>query len=350
MNPWTVLPESLTERLALTLLHFLWQGIAVALVIVLLGWMLRIQRPASQYALFLLGLLAMAACPVGTFCIQSSGQYALPVVEEPVASVELSEPSAESPEPARVFVSDPRFSALPAAIEEKIGQAPWLQHAQRWIVFAWMLGVTLLGSRLLVGWLRLRWLRRRLEPVPPALAERAMAFCRVLRLRVPRLHACRHIPEAIATGLCRPLILLPATWLTELPPDMLGAVLAHELAHLSRWDLWVNAFQRLIEMLLFYHPAVWWLSRRLRVERELCCDELAVGLLHDRLRYAETLERIGRLVALGTSSNLAVTIGGKQMTLLLRVKHLLDPRPARLRRRWEAADQCRFPAHHRGAG
>ena len=68
------------------------------------------------------------------------------------------------------------------------------------------------------------------------------------------------------------MILLPTSWLTELPPDMLESIIAHELAHIRRGDLWVNLLQRVIEVLLFYHPAVWWLSQRIRVERELCCD------------------------------------------------------------------------------
>jgi beta-lactamase regulating signal transducer with metallopeptidase domain/protocatechuate 3,4-dioxygenase beta subunit/3-methyladenine DNA glycosylase Mpg len=330
MNGWVLFPENLAERLATTLLHFFWQGAAVVLVILLLGWLLRVQRSASRYALFLLGLMSMAACPVGTFFVVSSGPNSGPSLSQPVALLEPGEPPTRSVEPAPIFVAGPRFSAVPAVIEKQAAQPQWLRAAQGWIVWGWMLGVTILGSRLLVGWLWLRWLRWRLEPVPSALTERAVALCRALRLRLPRLRACRQIHEAIATGLLRPLILFPVAWLTELPPDMLEAVLAHELAHLYRWDLWVNALQRFIEVLLFYHPAVWWLSRRLRIERELCCDELAVSLIHDRLRYAQTLERVGRLVVLGTSSDLALTIGGKQMTLLLRVTHLLGPRPTRL--------------------
>ena len=107
----------------------------------------------------------------------------------------------------------------------------------------------------------------------------------------PRVRVCRRVAEAVAIGLFKPMILLPAAWLSELPPDMLEAVLAHELAHVRRLDLWVNLLQRLVETLLFYHPAMWWLSHRLRTERELCCDELAATVTNDRVRYAETLEQ-----------------------------------------------------------
>ena len=96
----------------------------------------------------------------------------------------------------------------------------------------------------------------------------------------------------MAVGLVRPLVLIPAAWATEMPLPMLEAVIAHELAHLARRDLWANLLQRIAETLLFYHPAVWWLSRRLRIERELCADELAVGITGDRLNYARALEHI----------------------------------------------------------
>ena len=96
--------------------------------------------------------------------------------------------------------------------------------------------------------------------------------------------ACRASPacssrravEVVALGYLRPMVLLPATLVTQMPPEMLEAIIAHELAHIRRLDLWVNLAQRVVETLLFYHPAVWWLSSRLRSERELCCDELAV--------------------------------------------------------------------------
>ena len=85
--------------------------------------------------------------------------------------------------------------------------------------------------------------------------------------------------------------------IAEMPPQLLEAVIAHELAHLRRCDLWVNLLQRLVESVLFYHPAVWWLSSRLRRERELCCDALAVAATGERLAYAEALQLTAELTA-----------------------------------------------------
>ena len=66
----------------------------------------------------------------------------------------------------------------------------------------------------------------------------------------------------MVVGILRPMVLLPAAWIAEMPPEILEAVIAHELAHIRRRDLWATFFQRLVETLLFYHPAVWWISRR----------------------------------------------------------------------------------------
>ena len=85
------------------------------------------------------------------------------------------------------------------------------------------------------------------------------------------------------------MILLPASALAGLTPHQLEAILAHELAHIRRHDYLVNLLQTLVETLLFYHPAVWWLSRRIRVERENCCDDLAVSLCGDPYTYAQAL-------------------------------------------------------------
>ena len=95
---------------------------------------------------------------------------------------------------------------------------------------------------------------------------------------------------------------------------MIEAIIAHELAHIRRWDLWVNLLQRIIETLLFYHPAVWWLSSRIRLEREMCCDEIAARCF-DRVLYARSLESVAK-ISQGNLLMVASINGEKQMKLL----------------------------------
>ena len=90
-------------------------------------------------------------------------------------------------------------------------------------------------------------------------------------------------------GWFRPIVFLPVTALTGLSEDQLRSVIAHELAHIQRFDPFVNVFQVCVETLLFYHPAVWWLNKRIRAEREHCCDEMAVSVCGNAVEYARAL-------------------------------------------------------------
>ena len=142
------------------------------------------------------------------------------------------------------------------------------------------------------------------------------------------------VGQAVAVGFIRPVVLIPASWLTQLTPQMIEAIIAHELAHIRRGDLWVNLVQRIIETLLFYHPAVWWLSSRIRLEREMCCDEIAATCF-DRALYVRSLESVAKI---GQGNLLMVTSinGGKKMKLLNRIRYLLERAPADAAGNWWA--------------
>jgi hypothetical protein len=141
----------------------------------------------------------------------------------------------------------------------------------------------------------------------------------------------------MAVGLVRPLILIPASWISEMPLDMLEAVIAHELAHLARRDLCVNWLQRIVETLLFYHPAVWWLSQRVRVERELCADELAVAITGKRLKYVQALQHIAAKRRADVRPLLATFLRGEtKMRLLERVQRVLGQPSDQRPRLWPA--------------
>jgi beta-lactamase regulating signal transducer with metallopeptidase domain len=159
------------------------------------------------------------------------------------------------------------------------------------LILVWLLGVSMLSLRLLTGWI---WIQRlRTHGVSPAAEAWQAMSVRLSR----RLHIARAITLLESTlvdvptviGWLKPVVLLPATALAALSPQQLEAILAHELAHIRRHDYLVNLLQTLVETLLFYHPAVWWLSRRIRIERENCCDDLAVSLCGDPVAYASAL-------------------------------------------------------------
>src|SRR3989454_6019086 len=148
-----------------------------------------------------------------------------------------------------------------------------------WIVVVWFGGVLVLSLRLTSGWLVARRLgRTATHPVPEACREALARLAARLRVTRPvRVLESAVIQVPAVIGWLRPVILLPASALTGLTPLQLDALLAHELAHVRRYDYLVNLLQSAVETLLFYHPAAWWVSRRVREEREHCCDDLAVA-------------------------------------------------------------------------
>ncbi len=311
--------EQWQDPLAESLLHFIWQGTLIACLVGGLFHLLRARSPELRYGTGLIGLLAMALAPVVTFYFLMPNSPAnLFSGEAGFLATQPAEKTALAAPAIHVFAP----ASTPKTVEPK---EPESYYA--WIIAGWSIGVLLFGARLLCGCVGLyRWSWPR-AAIPQEISDMVQRLTDALAMRVPRVFLSPRVPEALALGILRPMILIPAAWLTELSPPMLEAVLAHELAHLRRYDLWFNLLQRLVETLLFYHPAVWWLSARLRQERELCCDALAVSVTADHLTYARTLEQVARLAVTETRSGWAVTIGGNRMNLLNRVQRVLGIAP-----------------------
>jgi HEAT repeat protein len=149
-------------------------------------------------------------------------------------------------------------------------------------------------------------------------------LCGQLRVKRPvRLLESALVKVPMVIGWLRPVILLPAGALTGLTTRQLEAIIAHELAHIRRHDYLVNLLQALIETLLFYHPAVWWVSRQIRREREHCCDDLAVAVCGDAFTYARALLEMERLRAGGPQLALAANGG----SLMNRIQRLVGAQP-----------------------
>jgi hypothetical protein len=160
-----------------------------------------------------------------------------------------------------------------------------------WLVGAWLCGVAFFSLRFAGGILLLEQKRRGPlgEPSPRILAACCELQHRLGLTRAIRYLECGWVRAPAVIGWLRPVILLPVWAATGLSEAQFRAVIAHELAHIRRHDFLVNLLQIFVETVLFYHPAIWWLNARIRAERELCCDEIAVRLTGDRLEYARVL-------------------------------------------------------------
>jgi beta-lactamase regulating signal transducer with metallopeptidase domain len=163
--------------------------------------------------------------------------------------------------------------------------------AMLWLVEAWFLGVVLLSLRTAGGLLLIARMRRKeIKPVSSELYEKCLALQKKMGLdRVIRYCECLRLDAPAVLGWFRPVVLLPVRALTGLTAEQIQVVIAHELAHIRRFDSFVNFFQIAVETVLFYHPAVWWVSQRIRVEREVCCDDEALAVCGDAANYARAL-------------------------------------------------------------
>ncbi|HLN27723.1 MAG TPA: M56 family metallopeptidase [Gemmataceae bacterium] len=206
---------------------------------------------------------------------------------------------------------------------------PWLGRFRAaieprlsFIVSLWFAGIVLFAIRPIWGlWTQWRLRRIGISPVPDSVEQALADLARRLNLRRSiRIAKSVRVRIPMAVGYLRPMILLLVCVLTGLSARQLEALLAHELAHIRRHDWLVNAFQVLAETLFFYHPAVWWLSRRIRQERENCCDDLAVSLIGDRATFGRMLFALEELRQRIPEPALAATGG----TLVTRVRRVLS--------------------------
>ena len=161
-------------------------------------------------------------------------------------------------------------------------------------MLGWSLGIALVSMWNIGGWFAVQRLKSHgTDPVTGTIQDAAARIARQfgLRRRV-RLLQSALVDTPLVIGALKPVILLPAALITELPADQLEALLAHELAHVLRQDYLINLLQSVVETLLFYHPAVWWISYQVRKERENCCDDLAVNVACDRTVYVRALATV----------------------------------------------------------
>ena len=277
------------ESLGWTLLHFCWQAAAIALVYWVTDTVLSKARSQTRYLLALATMLLMLGSALATFAYEETrGDSGQSYSQAPFSS------------PAMMTIgSDISSDLAPLAGHRTAGATPqplplYLSRFLPWLDVAWLLGVACLSTRTIGGWWLIQRLRRSsLVEAPEAVYANFVRLCERLGITQPvSLYISQHIQGPLAIGIVRSLVILPASALMALSPEQLESVLAHELAHVRRADYLWNLIQTMVETLFFFHPAVWWLGGRLRQQRELCCDDVAVQSCADPLVYATALLRL----------------------------------------------------------
>lgn len=293
--------QTITNAIGWALVHFLWQGLVIALGT---AFLLQIFRNAQAQTRYLIACLGLVLCFFAPICelLQS-----LQTTKEYIGAQVVSSSFVESK----------------AALN-------WIEQTQIWfqmnievIVISWAIVVAILGLRLSLGifWLRSYSNGKRglsnsyWQQQTDRLAEHFQIAKPVL------VRIVNDLESPITIGWIRPMILIPASLITGMTPSYLEALIAHELAHISRFDYVVNFIQNLIEMVLFFHPAVWWISKKIRTERENIADDLAASMLGEPRRLALALQELEYIQF--TTPQLAQAAHGGN--LMLRIKRLVRP-------------------------
>ena len=312
----------MTQALGWALVDSLWQDALAAAGLAALLALVPVRAARIRYAFATLTLAMMLALPLAT-AVRLSGTS--PQISDVVTATSTVAPGPTGPGP-RAVAAIPTPAAIRAAIEPVLP----------WVVLAWFGGVVALSLRLASGGLMTRQLGRvGTSSVPDACVEAVARLAARLRISRPvRVLGSAVVQVPAVIGWLRPMILLPASALTGLTPLQLDALLAHELAHVRRYDYVVNLLQSVVETLLFYHPAAWWVSQQVREEREHCCDDLAVAVCGDAHFYATALLGMERLRVTPPAFALAAT--GRGGALMGRIRRLVAPVQTEIFPRWMA--------------
>lgn len=300
-------PHSLTDLLGWPLLNFVWQGALVASVCAIMLAFSRNARPQWRYLL---------ACSAMLICLLWP---ALGVLKQ------WHDPQAISLHSAIQMASELGASLNPIWVE----QSKLAARIEAWlplIVSIWSVGLLLMLLRLALGLLWVYRLGQHGNDMG-ALAQQwqirtnQMAYQFAIRRKV-HLKFQKDLLSPVTYGCVTPVVVMPVSLLTGMSPEMIEALLAHELAHIKRWDFAVNVLQNLVLSLLFYHPAVWWISKRIEVERELIADDMAASILGQPWPLARALLALDKLQIAGLTQTAMAANGGD---LLSRIKRLVRP-------------------------
>ena len=312
MNPWI-------DIVGWTLVHFLWEGAAIALLALVSLWLLRHRSPQARYLVTCAALAAMVSAPPLTAILLTRSVVG-PVSQAVARTSDYPERTPSS------LMAEPIAAAIAAATSRHTSSTDMTAAAgfTAWlpvVVMLWMAGVGVFLVRLAGGWWRIRGLHRASRAaVPSRWADAATRMAATLGLpRLVHVVDSSLVDTPTVVGWVRPVILLPIAAFAGLSPAQVNAILAHELAHIRRHDFLVNLLQTFAETVLFYHPAVWWISARIRTEREHCCDLVALSVCGDAVSYAEALVELESWRTVHSRLAIAATGG----TLLTRVRRVL---------------------------
>ncbi|MEW6993523.1 M56 family metallopeptidase [Colwelliaceae bacterium MEBiC 14330] len=313
--------------LSLTLLHFLWQGLLVGLMLKSALFLIDKNKSQLRYALATLAMFSNAILAILTF-----------IMVYPDKSSSIN--STLSPIPLNNLVNELTQKNALFSYQELLPSI--LAYSLPYLSLLWLITLSVLAIKLMIEIRNVNNLpMHSTVPASPDLVLRFGQLAKQINLtKTPQLLISLKAEVPMAIGWLKPVVLLPASMVTGLNSAQLEMLILHELAHIRRHDYLVNFFQTLIELLFFFHPSVHWVGRQMRNEREYCTDDIAVQHCGDAIAYAHTLTDTASLCAKGhfhATSTMAMAASGGD--LKARVLRLVDHHcaPANNSSKWLAA-------------
>ncbi len=342
----TAVASDLVQQLGWTLLHSLWQVSVIAVVLAIVLQLIPCQRSNWRYTATCLALLAVCVFSLGTYAFMnpsgaptassdanSSEVAVVDSVPNGIRHTRPVAPTAELQEGNLQTEHNPVFDGESADAANAVSSASSIAGMNHgdvmdvvmpWLVVAWFVGAVCIAIWHLGGLLILRRLCRRASKPAEAIVK-LVHDCgdRLEVRRTVRVLCSKTVSSPAVVGIWEPVILLPAALASGLSTHELRAILLHELAHIRRHDFLINVMQAVVESLFFYHPAVWWISHRIRTERENCCDDLACDVLGNRFDYTRALTSVSEFASTQTSTGALVAASGANLEE--RINRLLLP-------------------------
>jgi beta-lactamase regulating signal transducer with metallopeptidase domain len=329
-----------------TLLNGIWQGALLAAVMWIILKLLPRVNPTTRFMILWLTLIAVAILPLGPLVpatpTASPGHASAPIAAIDTARA-ITFPPVELRQPGLAPGSKPEsnFESVPEPTPKQAGGAQILsseiataEHSPIRIrsgrvmagfAILWCVLTLLLLARLGAGYRLLRRLKSRATPGPDDWRVRLTDLCAMNEIRrQPRLLISSEIAAPMSLGFFNPAILIPRSLLDTLSDSELEHIVLHELAHMLRYDDWTNLAQKLIEAALPIQPAVFWLGRRMSLEREMACDDWVIAATGTAKPYAASLAKVAELSGWEHAGILAAGAAGNRSQLFRRVRHMLD--------------------------
>ena len=315
--PGNIISENILFAFGITIMHSLWIGAAISGIAALLCRFFH-KSSDARYIVAVTGLTIIFISSIIIFINSASGENQIYETKEPYLHEAFDQSEAYATDNSLAVITDASPALAPMV---KLAEKIFIYHSDL-LLLLWLAGTIIMTLRFTGSYIyAYRFRNHKTNIVNSYWTDKAAQIAESINLkRKFKVVKSSFAKSPLVSGWLKPAIIFPYSLLTGLPADQIEAIIAHELAHIKRNDYLVNILQSIIEIILFYNPAVWWLSDRIRTERENCCDDMVLASGNETLVYAKALLGIQEITS---GNSLLMALNGNHKTLN-RIKRLTE--------------------------